>query len=37
LLRHASSSPQGVQFHPESIITQSGMKIVENFVKALPQ
>ena len=26
---------QGVQFHPESIITQEGMKIVANFVKML--
>lgn len=28
---------QGVQFHPESIITENGMKIIENFLKILAQ
>lgn len=31
-VRHESLPIEGVQYHPESILTQDGMKIIENFV-----
>ncbi len=33
-LRHREFSVEGVQFHPESILTRAGMKILGNFLKA---
>ncbi|MBI5708254.1 MAG: aminodeoxychorismate/anthranilate synthase component II [Armatimonadetes bacterium] len=32
-MRHESLPIEGVQFHPESALTQEGFRIVENFVK----
>jgi anthranilate/para-aminobenzoate synthase component II len=31
-IRHKKHLTEGIQFHPESIMTQSGMKLLENFI-----
>jgi len=32
-LRHREMTIEGVQFHPESIMTTQGMKLLANFLK----
>ena len=35
IVRHLEFNVQGVQFHPESILTTSGHKLLANFLKAV--
>jgi para-aminobenzoate synthetase component 2 len=35
-LRHRKHKAEGVQFHPESILTTLGSRIVENFIRLMP-
>jgi anthranilate/para-aminobenzoate synthase component II len=32
-VRHKEFKVEGVQFHPESILTKAGMDILKNFLK----
>ena len=34
-LRHRSLAVEGVQFHPESILTEHGLAMIENWLKSL--
>lgn len=34
-VRHKTHAIEGVQFHPESILTESGMKMMENWLETL--
>ena len=32
-LRHIPTGAEGVQFHPESILTKAGMDLLKNFLE----
>ena len=34
-LKHSKYSVRGVQFHPESILTPHGKKIIKNWIKTI--
>ncbi|WP_018875972.1 MULTISPECIES: aminodeoxychorismate/anthranilate synthase component II [unclassified Thioalkalivibrio] len=36
-LRHRELDVEGVQFHPESILTRQGHELLDNFLRRLPQ
>ncbi len=36
-LRHRELDVEGVQFHPESILTRQGHELLANFLKRRPQ
>jgi anthranilate/para-aminobenzoate synthase component II len=36
-IRHRELPVEGVQFHPESILTEPGMKLLENWLSAIPR
>jgi anthranilate synthase component 2 len=32
-LRHRAYQVEGVQFHPESVLTQDGKRLIQNFME----